>query len=533
MPDRPAVDQRSIRFCTPLVLVAALLLAGISAPAALAKPGRPTVAQFAFSPPTFAVGPMRTSTHASRATTISFALSERSTVRISISRKLSGRRAAGGRCVKPTAKLAKRRACTRFTHRATLTRKNLRAGQRKVAFSGRIRGRALSPGTYRARISATDSGHHRSRVRTTMFTIQGATGAPAPAPTPQAPPPAPGAQRRTVRPCSVTLPNAAALQSAASSAAAGSVLCLAPGTYGRLSLSAKAPSEVVVQPAGSATIAGATLAGSHLTLEGFNVTDEIDIQPGSDHVAVQFNQISGGYFGVNAGPTTTTTVNDAVIRGNKFVGPFGEDAIRLNRYHDGDGDGVGILIEGNEITGVRENGNHSDCLQAVWVGDHLVFRRNYLHDNRCQGFFIKDQQSAVDGVIADDNLMLRNAAPCAIAGCGQPAIFQLFGPMNNLVMTRNTIWTPEGGSPVTLRDSGWGPVQVTNNVVYRFWSDTSAPFANYTASNNIAAQREMSWPATGVTISSNPGFLNPAADDYRTRSGVGVDWAPADQQYGP
>jgi hypothetical protein len=86
---------------------------------------------------------------------------------------------------------------------------------------------------------------------------------------------------------------------------------------------------------------------------------------------------------------------------------------------------------------------------------------------------------------------------------------------------------------VTLRDSGWGPVQVTNNVVYRFWSDTSAPFANYTASNNIAAQREMSWPATGVTISSNPGFLNPAADDYRTRSGVGVDWAPADQQYGP
>ena len=52
-----------------------------------------------------------------------------------------------------------------------------------------------------------------------------------------------------------------------------------------------------------------------------------------------------------------------------------------------------MLIEGNEITGVRENGNHSDCLQTVWVGDHLVFRKNYLHDNRCQGFFVKDQAS--------------------------------------------------------------------------------------------------------------------------------------------
>ena len=50
-----------------------------------------------------------------------------------------------------------------------------------------------------------------------------------------------------------------------------------------------------------------------------------------------------------------------------------------------------MLIEGNEITNVRENGNHSDCLQTVWVGDHLIFRKNYLHDNRCQGFFVNDQ----------------------------------------------------------------------------------------------------------------------------------------------
>ena len=92
--------------------------------------------------------------------------------------------------------------------------------------------------------------------------------------------------------------------------------------------------------------------------------------------------------------------DDVTIRGNKFVGPFGEDAIRLNRYHDADGDGVGILIEGNEITNVRENGNHSDCLQSVWVGDHLIYRRNYLHDNRCQGFFVKDQATTVATALA-------------------------------------------------------------------------------------------------------------------------------------
>jgi hypothetical protein len=70
-------------------------------------------------------------------------------------------------------------------------------------------------------------------------------------------------------------------------------------------------------------------------------------------------------------------------------------------------------------------------------------------------------------------------------------------------------------------------------VVSRFWSDTSAPFGGaYTAVNNVAGAREMSWPATGVSVLS-PKFANPAADDYRTNDGRGVDWAPAEQQYGP
>jgi Big-like domain-containing protein/parallel beta helix pectate lyase-like protein len=339
--------------------------------------------------------------------------------------------------------------------------------------------------------------------------------------------------------CTTTVSSLAAVASAVDDAAAGATVCLPDGSYGKLSLSAsKAAPGVTVRAEhpGGATIDGASLDGSYLTLAQFNVTGEVDVEPGSTGMTVSHNRISGGYFGVQAGPTSSTQVNDAAIVGNRFVGPFGEDAIRANRYHDGpDGDPYGLLVEGNEITGVRENGNHSDCLQAVWVGDGLYFRRNYLHDNRCQGFFVKDQASTVSNVVAEDNLFLRNDAPCAASGCGQPSIFQLFGPMTGLVIRRNTIWTPGGGSPITLRDGGWGTVLIDANVLYRPWSDTIAPFgAGYTATNNIAGVApEGTWPLIGITVLGSPPFGNPSADDYRTGDGRGVDWAPAEQSYGP
>jgi hypothetical protein len=342
-----------------------------------------------------------------------------------------------------------------------------------------------------------------------------------------------------VRPCSTTVTSTAAAQSAAAGAAPGTVICLANGSYGKLALNAHPAGEVVVQsaPPGVTSIAGATLAGSHVTLEGFNVTDEVDVEPGSDHVTVQFNQISGGYFGVNAGPTTTTTVNDVTIRANKFQGNFGEDAIRLNRYHDGDGDGVGALIEGNEITGVVENGAHNDCLQTVWVGDHLVYRRNYLHSNNCQGFFVKDQASAIDTIVVEDNLIVDHNLPCQPASLCPTWVLspvQIFGPLTSLRMANNTVWTPFDNGGVYVRGSDWGSFQFVNNVTYRLSApDGSAPFANYTASNNVTCNRENPWPATGVTSACSLPFPNAAAHDYRIAGGRGVDWAPADQQYGP
>ena len=139
------------------------------------------------------------------------------------------------------------------------------------------------------------------------------------------------------------------------------------------------------------------IEGHDLTLARFKVNGEVMVEPGASRITIEHNRIKGGYFGIDACISTYTTCDDERIIGNQFIGPYGEDGIRAGRYHDGNGDGVGLLVEGNEFTQIRENGEHSDCIQTVWVGDHLVFRRNYLHDNHCQGFFIKDQTSPSKG----------------------------------------------------------------------------------------------------------------------------------------
>jgi hypothetical protein len=345
--------------------------------------------------------------------------------------------------------------------------------------------------------------------------------------------------------CTTTVTSVSAAQSSVASAAPGAVVCLADGSYGKVSLEAtKAKPGVTLRAAhpGKATIAGASLQGENLTLARFVSTSGVTIQPGADGMTVEHNRITGGGEGIDGCPSSTTTCNDMKIIGNQLIGPFGEDGIHLNRYHDGNGDGVGVLIEGNEISGVRENGSHSDCLQTVWVGDHIVFRRNYLHDNRCQGFFIKDQASLggvsgpIHGVSVEDNLFLRNHEPCGapLTSCGQPMYFQVFGPYDGFTMKRNTIWGDGADSIATFRE-GTGPdTQISNNVIYRLWTDTNMSGVSLT--ENTLCQREGSWPSSrpGETMACSLPFLNTAQDDYRlSGSNRGVDWAPAEVHYGP
>jgi hypothetical protein len=110
---------------------------------------------------------------APRGTTVRFRLSEPAAVRMAVERRGTGRRITrqGKRvCVRRTRSNRSRRACVRYTGVRTLVRRG-RAGRNAVSFTGRIRGRALTPGRYRMRLWATDAARNRSAPRTLTFRI--------------------------------------------------------------------------------------------------------------------------------------------------------------------------------------------------------------------------------------------------------------------------------------------------------------------------------------------------------------------------
>jgi Bacterial Ig domain len=341
--------------------------------------------------------------------------------------------------------------------------------------------------------------------------------------------------------CTNTVSSTSAAASAVNAAAPGAIVCLANGTYGKLTLNAtKAAPGVTIRAEhpGQATIAGATLNGSYLTVAQFRITGTFDARPGSTGMTADHNLFVGGnYYGVMAADTTSTTVNDVTITNNRFVGRFNEDAIRLNRYHDGpDADPYGVLIEGNEFTGNVEYGGHNDVVQTVWVGDHLYFRRNYVHDFGGQGFFVKDQASAIDGLVIEDNLIVRQNLPCdpvSLCPTWQLSPLQIYGPLRNVSIRRNTVSPGSDGGQQWLRGSGWsGPTVFSDNVMGSLNSDASGLTTSYTASNNTRCGGN-GFPSTGVSSDCAPAFVDPANGDYRQSSGRGVTWRLADQHFGP
>ncbi len=105
----------------------------------------------------FAVGRRNTPRSAARTrrgTAFIFRLSENARVTITIKRKLGGR--------------GKR---TRLVKAATLVRPHPEAGPNRIPYTGRVRGRALRPGRYRATVRAVDRAGNRSKPKRTAFTI--------------------------------------------------------------------------------------------------------------------------------------------------------------------------------------------------------------------------------------------------------------------------------------------------------------------------------------------------------------------------
>jgi DNA-binding beta-propeller fold protein YncE len=122
---------------------------------------RPVISSFRTSSRTIATSARASAAARRRSVRFRFRLSEAARVRIAIERALAGRR-KGGRCVAPAKARKGAKRCTRWRAVTTL-RKQGRTGPNSVRFSGKVRGRALRAGRYRALATAKDAVGNRSR----------------------------------------------------------------------------------------------------------------------------------------------------------------------------------------------------------------------------------------------------------------------------------------------------------------------------------------------------------------------------------
>jgi hypothetical protein len=127
----------------------------------LSLPTKATISALAETNSIFTVGPPSTSVTGQTAakrhkqgTVFSFQLDQSATVRVALQTNAPGRR-VGRTCRGASRTLRSKPRCTRTITIAVLTR-SAHAGLNKVAFSGRIRGRALKPARYQAAFTAID-----------------------------------------------------------------------------------------------------------------------------------------------------------------------------------------------------------------------------------------------------------------------------------------------------------------------------------------------------------------------------------------
>ena len=378
----------------------------------------------------------------------------------------------------------------------------------------------------------------------------------------------------------VTVSSTAQLQSAVSSAANGDIIEVAAGSYGSVTLTAGRTGYVTVRPASGAAVSFSSFGfggtASFIRVEGMTIASQVAIAQGSAHdiqlvgndvrgvavragnsnVLVEHNDIHdcGNCFeAASVDPTVhgspcpscsaQPSINNVTLRGNKIVDP-GTDAVYVGNFRN-------LVVQDNEIIGVQENGDHSDCLQSTFGGQGLVYTGNYIHDNRCQGFFIKDGR--VTDVTVENNLFARNTKPCgAGVSCdpGSPYTFQVYDTIG-ITVRNNTFAANAGGE--TFRERDDSGVAVDHNVFYGFgpFDDQGPDYGDYyhqatamTEDYNIGTFAS-TWPSSyrgsHDMANSSPSFRDPANGDYRLSGSVtaggasytpGVDWRVADRQFG-
>jgi hypothetical protein len=248
----------------------------------------------------------------------------------------------------------------------------------------------------------------------------------------------------------------------------------------------------------------------HVALLGSRVTatqnDAVELSAGTDHVTIAGNLIHTAHAGSGVTFTSTSTrpgsppgspnqapITHVVIRANHFDG-IAVDAIRPANFDH-------LLIEGNEIEGVVEHGQHADAIQTVFGGSDFVVRHNFIHDNVAQGVFINDGR--VTGAVIEDNVIVRNRAELAL---------QLFDTVG-LNLAGNTIWDNEHN--VILR-AGVRDAVVTRNIFQDMVVEDPASAARDVRQDHNVIAGGWNWGAHGAHDSSaRPTFVDPGRRDYR------------------
>jgi hypothetical protein len=357
-----------------------------------------------------------------------------------------------------------------------------------------------------------------------------------------------------------------AATSALASASGGDVVCLADGSYGSATISTKRSTDATLAAAhpGGATIGPITFSpnASHIVLRNFKLKGT-QLQGGATDIQILDNLISGSegvdFAGaINPTPGGCCSVSNlpliqrVLIDGNKFLGPYGEDAMQVKGFKD-------VTISNNEITNVTSvNGAHADGVQTVHGGSGLHIIGNYMHDNNMQPLFL-GKDGDISNVEIRQNLSVRDRV-----GPNPTEVLSQFIQPHHLVMENNT-FADEGGFTISWAPDAYGgnnppPANPVDSVVdhnvfsyfipydYSNSNNRAGVFTNSSVLNenyNVMGDSSRSWTWVpshmgSCSISSNtPAYNNPAADDYRVTVGAcggyaaGVTWTPAGRVFGP
>jgi hypothetical protein len=373
----------------------------------------------------------------------------------------------------------------------------------------------MSVGSHTLTVAATDTaGNADATPATKSWTVD------------VQPPPTSGACDQTV--------SGSAVVSAAASAPSGSTVCVTGGSYGAVAFSAARSGYVTIKPATSTAVTFSDLdttgSASYYRFQGLHVAGMVDIggrnSSNGNHIDLTRSYLTG--ISVWTGMTDVLIDHNDIENGGNQLESIGGTRVTVNgnRFANAGGDAMYITtgwnnwtITNNEITGVMENGDHSDCLQSYAGGSGMVFSGNYEHDNLCQGFFIKD--GAASNVTMDNNLFIK--------GLGTGDTTNLY-QISNFQVHNNTI---ADGKGFMLRGGG-GPATIDHNVIDSF-ATTDTPWTGVTEGNDWFGQVSAFSPSSTTQVGGTPPFANTAALDYRLTdgSGRGVDWTPAQKHFGP